>query len=211
MKSLFFVLGMLVACGPTPVEVKDQNGDEFQIGAEDHTGSHNVAEEELEPVGVIPAADCQHIDVGDKACNFRLSDQNGETWDLYEHEGDVIVLDFSTVWCGPCQVAGHYAQPIQDDYAGQGVQFVTILLDGATGQPPTEAEINTWVIEHNITTAPILQGSREKMMDPTHTGVQGYLLSAFPTYIYIGRDLKFYKGHVGFSDEYVRQTIEEGL
>lgn len=210
MKSLFFILGMLVACEPTPVEFKDQNGNEFQIGADDHTGSHNVAEEELEPVGVIPASDCQHIDIGDKACNFRLTDQNGDVWDLYSHLGDVILLDFSTMWCGPCQSAGHYMQPLQDDYDSEGVQVVTVLIDGYVGGvEPTEAEIDEWVNSHNMTTAPVLQGSRDKMFDPA--AIEGYSLSAYPTYIYIGRDMKFYSGHAGFSDEYIRQKIEEGL
>ena len=49
------------------------------------------------------------------------------------------------------------------------------------------------------------------MIDSEGTGAEGYLLGGFPTYIYIGRDLKFYSAHVGFSEEYVRQTIEEGL
>jgi len=210
MKSLFFVLGMLFACEPTPVELKDQNGDEFQIGASDHTGSHNTQEEELDPVGVIPESDCQHINVGDKACNFRLSDQNGETWDLYSHAGDVVLLDFSTVWCPPCQAAGHYTQALQDDYDSEGVQIVTILIDGATGGvEPTEAEIDEWVTSHAITTAPVLQGSRDKMLDPT--AIDGYSLGAYPTYIYIDRNMNFYGGHAGFSDEYVRQKIEEGL
>ena len=31
---------------------------------------------------MIAASDCQHINLGDKACNFRLTDQNGDTWDL---------------------------------------------------------------------------------------------------------------------------------
>ncbi|MAH44320.1 hypothetical protein CMI37_00720 [Candidatus Pacearchaeota archaeon] len=210
MKSLFFVLGLLTACGPTDVEIKNGSTDDVQIGAEDHTGSHGTIEEELDPVGVIAASDCQHIDLGDKACNFRLEDQNGETWDLYTHTGDVIVIDFSTVWCPPCQAAGHYTQAIQDDYNSEGVQIVTVLIDGATGGlEPTEQEIDEWVTTHNITTAPVLQGSREKMLDPT--GVAGYALGAFPTYLYIGRDMKFYGGHTGFSDEYVRQKIEEGL
>jgi hypothetical protein len=42
-------------------------------------------------------------------------------------------------------------------------------------------------------------------------GIEGYIIGAYPTYVYIGRDMKFYKAHVGYSDEYVRQTIEEGL
>ena len=211
MKSLFFVLGILAACEPSDVEIKDGNADSIQIGGDGHTGSHGVTEEEdLEPVGVIPAADCQHIDIGDKACNFRLTDQNGEVWDLYSHLGDVIVLDFSTIWCGPCQTAGYYMQPLQDDYNSEGVQIVTVLIDGATGGVgPTDIEIDEWVSSHNITTAPVLQGSREKMFDPA--AIEGYSLSAYPTYIYIGRDMRFYGGHAGFSDEYVRQRIEEGL
>tara|TARA_R100001163_G_scaffold65809_2_gene65116 strand:- start:78 stop:713 length:636 start_codon:yes stop_codon:yes gene_type:complete len=211
MKKLFFVLSMMVACEPSQVEVTDQNIDDVQLGAEDHTGSQGVVDEEpLEPIGVIASEDCQHIDIGDKACNFRLSDQNGDTWDLYSHLGDVIVLDFSTVWCPPCQAAGYYTQPLQDEYESEGVQIVTILIDGATGgTAPTEQEINDWATEHGITTAPVLQGSRDKMIDPT--AVAGYAIGAYPTYIYIGRDMKFYSGHTGFNDEYVRQKIEEAL
>jgi len=210
MKTLFFVLSMLCACEPTEVDIKDNNSNEFQTGAEDHTGSSSHSEEELEPVGVIAAADCQQIDIGDKACNIRLTDQNGEVWDLYSHLGKVIVLDFSTVWCPPCQAAGHYTQDIQDDYSSEGFEMVTILIDGATaGVEPTEQEIDEWVSTHGGITAPVLQGSRDKMFDPD--GVAGYALGAYPTYLYIGRDMKFYAGHVGFSDEYIRQTIEEGL
>ena len=49
------------------------------------------------------------------------------------------------------------------------------------------------------------------MIDSTGVGVEGYLLGAFPTYIYIDRDMKFYSAHVGFSEEYVREQIEKGL
>jgi thiol-disulfide isomerase/thioredoxin len=209
MKTLFFMLSMLAACEPSPVDISDESVDPI-IGAEDHTGSYGTLEEDLEPVGVIPASDCQHIDIGDKACNFRLLDQDGDVWDLYSHIGDVIVLDFSTVWCPPCQAAGYYTQAIQDDYASEGVQIVTVLIDGVIpGISPTETEIDEWVSAHNITSAPILQGSREKMFDPL--AIEGYALGAFPTYIYIGKDMRFYGGHTGFSDEYVRQKIEEGL
>jgi len=210
MKTLFFMIGMLSACDPADVKFKnDDSGVETQIGAEDHTGAA-AQEEKLEPVGVIPSSDCRHIDIGDKACNFRLTDQNGDVWDLYSHTGDVIVLDLSAVWCPPCQAAGYYTQSLQDDYASEGVQIVTVLIDGATaGTAPTTAEITEWVDEHVITTAPTLQGSRDKMLD--QSGIEGYSIGAWPTYIYIGRDMKFYAGHVGFSESYIRQMIEQGL
>jgi len=209
MKTLFFVLGFLISCA----EDKALSTESGQV----ETTSQEVEPEPepepwLEPVGLIPADDCQQIDRGDKACNFRLTDQNGETWDLYQHEGDIILLDFSTSWCYPCQMAGMATQGIQDDYQDEGFHFVTVLIDGHTpGQEPSIAEIESWVNDHSITTAPILQGSRDKMFDPAGIGIEGYLIGGFPTYIYIGRDMKFYSAHVGFSEEYVRQTIEDSL
>ena len=207
MKTLFFLTALLVSCKATELETKNNKSDTAAV----------VVVEELAPVGVIPADDCQQIDIGDKACNFRLTDQTGKTWDLYDHEGDVILLDFSAFWCYPCQVAAGDTQALQDDYAGEGVQIVTVLIDGPTpGEEPSTYDIESWVNLHGITTAPVLQGSRTKMLDSqdgtvAEPGVTGYLLNAYPTYIYIGRDLKFYAGHVGYSEEYVKLKIEEGL
>ena len=147
MKTLFFILVSLIGCKPSELKTTD--------GSNSHTGEAEVV---LEPVGVIPADDCQHIALGDKACNFRLSDQDGNTWDLYEHEGQVIVLDFSAFWCYPCQMAAQHSQAIQDAY--ENLQMVTVLIDGNTpGMEPTEEEINQWVVSHGITTAPVLSSS----------------------------------------------------
>lgn len=208
MKTLFFIAALLISC--KAAELKTKNG-------KIDTGPTGTPVEELEPVGVIPAEDCQQIDLGDKACNFRLTDQDGKTWDLYEHEGSVVMLDFSAYWCYPCQVAAEHTQALQDEFAADGVQIVTILIDGPTpGEEPTEYDIDRWVSSHNITTAPVLQGSRDKMLDAQdgtveELGVTGYLLNAYPTYIYIGKDLKFYAGHVGYSEDYVKLKIQEGL
>lgn len=194
MKKLYFIAALLVGCA-----------------AELQTESISDIEEEiLEPVGIIPNSDCRHIDIGDKPCNFRLLNHDGEVWDLYSYKGDVIVIDFSTMWCGPCQNAGHFAQPLQDEYDEEGFQFVTILIDGyMSGIEPTEEEIDEWVVSHEITSSPVLMGSREKMFDPA--SIEGYAISGFPTYIYIDRDMKFYDGHTGFSEEYTKQLIEQGL
>ena len=55
------------------------------------------------------------------------------------------------------------------------------------GAPPTEEEINEWVTSHGITTAPVLYADRS-VADPT--GVNGYLVGGYPTYVFITKDLK---------------------
>ena len=43
-------------------------------------------------------------------------------------------------------------------------------------------------------------------MDPE--GITGYLVGGFPTYVYIDQELKIHLGHVGFSEEYMRMTLD---
>ena len=164
--------------------------------------------EEIEPtLGIAHSENCDQTAIGSNVCNMVLYDHNEEVWELYDYEGKVILLDFSTVWCGPCQAAGHYAQPLQDEY-GDDFLFVTILVDGATGDPPTKEEVDEWVSVHNITTSPVLYGDR-MLLD--QTGETGYRIGGFPTYVFIDKNLKIHIGAVGYNDSYIRSVIEELL
>ena len=191
---LFFALGC-GACGPAELEVEKDS----TITA--------IEEEVPTEFGIINTADCDQREIGSAVCNMVFYDQNMDVWELYDQEGKIVILDFSTVWCGPCQNAGHYVQPIQDDYAGE-LEFVTVLVDGATGEPPTEDEIQQWVVSHGVTTAPVLYADRSVL---DQTGETGYLIGGFPTYVFIDRELRIHVGAVGFNEQYVRSVIEELL
>jgi|TARA_E500000331_G_scaffold39478_1_gene32765 thiol-disulfide isomerase/thioredoxin len=196
MINLFFYL-FLLGC---PAELETANTKDTSV--------KSTAPIEPPELGVNERDDCDQKAIGSNVCNLVLYDQNGELWELYDHKGKVVVLDFSTSWCYPCQVAGMHAQPLYDDYGGN-VEFVTVLVDGFTHSiPPTEDEINSWVENHNISTAPILRGSREYVFDPM--GITGYLIGGFPTYVFIDKEMKIHTGAVGFNEQYVR-TIIDGL
>lgn len=171
------------------------------------TEQANTFSEPPEPpvFGVNEREDCDQAEIGSSVCNLVLYDQNEEIWQLYDYAGKIIVIDISTVWCYPCQLAGYHAQPIQDEYDDE-VIFATILVEGATGEPTTQEDIKEWVDEHGVTTAPVLQGNREYVVDPA--GITGYLVGGFPTYIYIDRDLKIHTGHVGFNEGHVKLTLD---
>ena len=192
---LFFALGC-GSCGPAELEAKTDSAVVIE-----------EIEEIPEQLGIINTADCDQKNIGSKVCNMIYYDQNKEIWELYEHAGKVIILDFSTVWCGPCQNAGHYVQPIQDDYSVE-LEFVTVLVDGASGEPPTEEEINEWVSSHGVTTAPVLYADRSVL---DGTGETGYLVGGFPTYVFIDKNLKIHSGAVGFSEQHVRSVIDSLL
>ena len=158
--------------------------------------------------GVIASPDCSQSQEGDMACNIVLYDQEMVPWQLHEHKNKVVVLDFSASWCPPCQASGQFVQPIQDDY-GDDLVFATLLIDGYTGGlSPTEDEVIDWADTHEITSAPVLHASRDLVFDPTGTGIEGYVIQGFPTYVYIGRDGLIARMHTGFNDAYVRSIID---
>jgi thiol-disulfide isomerase/thioredoxin len=187
------ILLTVLGCGPAELEVAtDDSGEQLP---------------QLPPIeyGIAVAEDCSHDQIGATVCDFKFDDHTGNPWRLYEHEGKVVILDFSAAWCGPCQSAGHYAQPIQDDYAGE-VVIVTLLMAGIENLPTTQEDVQTWAEAHGNTSSPVLQAPAGQVMDPS--GVTGYDVQGYPTYIYLARDLSIYLGHTGFSEEYMRTTID---
>ena len=104
------LLGLLIACVPT-------------LQTEDPVIYDTQTEEET-IVGIHTDGVCGHA-ITDDICDLVLKDQNDETWRLYDFEGDIIVLDFSAMWCGPCQSAASTVQEMQDTYSSEGFQYVT--------------------------------------------------------------------------------------
>ncbi len=173
MKSLFFISLLTLCCNPA----------ELKTEVSKHTGSPDPSEN-WEPIGIMPTEDCMQVNIGDKVCNFRLEDQNGEVWDLYSHKGDIIVLDISAAWCYPCNVAAASAQALQDSYAKDNVQIVTVLVDGYIGATePTSDEIQRWTSEHNIQTSPVLRGPRKRLFSPPEKKPHFFLPPPPPLFI----------------------------
>jgi thiol-disulfide isomerase/thioredoxin len=150
-------------------------------------------------------------DVGDKACNFTFMDQNGDDWDLYDHYGTVMVLDFSTMWCGVCQNIAPYAQSHQDNYTSMGHDFlwVTVLVDEmAWGDEPELEDIQDWADTYGMESSPVLAGNRD-IIDTT--AENGYPISSWPTIVIVDETLTIYNGLRGWNESTVFKWVDEVL
>ncbi len=74
-------------------------------------------------------AESKSIDNAWKLKPLVLNDLQGKPHNLYDWHGKVILLNFWATWCGPCQVEIPDLIRWQRDYAGKGLQVVSVGLD----------------------------------------------------------------------------------
>ena len=187
-KALFLSLLICsVACTPAMQSVKD---------------SASLEQE-------YPWDSCSY-EIGDHACNFTLKDQHDKEVSLYDFYGDVIVVDFSTMWCGPCKMAASEVQGVKEAFSNIGIAYLTILIENTEGYDPNLADCNDWANIHGIT-EPVLAGDRS-LVDPD--GIHGWPITGWPTFFFITEDMVIDSALRGFSSAYVEALIldaaEEG-
>ena len=139
---------------------------------------------------------------GDHVCDFKLTDQNGEQFNLYDHRGKVIILDLSVMWCGPCQMAALDADAMVNRLGGPDkVVYVTVLVENFSGENPTLADLQGWATSLGVEINPVLAGSRDFL------NTTGYQVSGWPTFYFIDSDLVLRDIMTGFSSSIMENKV----
>lgn len=136
-------------------------------------------------------------------CNFRLVDQHGNNVELYDFEGSVIMLDFSTMWCYWCNVAAAHTQEFHD--SSESFSVLTILLEDSTSDEVDIADLQAWASSHGISSAPILAGNS----DLIGTNINEWNVSGLPTFFFIDKNFYVRKLFPGWNQETVTNYISE--
>jgi len=144
---------------------------------------------------------------GDHPCNFELMDQHGDMVELYDHHGKVIVIDLSTIWCSVCNNIAQEGDEWLRDYGADNFIWITILIDNATGDPPTLADIQHWATVYGIE-VPVLVGDRSLVDLNAETG---YPVTGWPTLVVIDQEMVLQYGINGWNETTIRGWVQSLL
>lgn len=114
---------------------------------------------------------------------FTGADTAGRAFDIAQHKGKVVLVDFWATWCGPCVAELPNVKSSYEKYHDRGFEVVGISLDDDLGT------LNRFLEENEIPWVTLLhtesQAGAEKISVADYYGV-----SAIPTVILLGRDGK---------------------
>lgn len=74
-----------------------------------------------------------------EAPNFTLNTLEGDTFQLQDHRGEVVVLNFWGTWCPPCRREIPHFVTMQEELGDRGLQFVGVALERDAGPDDVRA------------------------------------------------------------------------
>jgi thiol-disulfide isomerase/thioredoxin len=81
---------------------------------------------------------------GQLAPDVRGVDQFGDEVSMWQFYGRYILLDISTMWCGPCQELARGTEATAKEFEEDGVIYLTVLHENVEKEPPSIEELNVW-------------------------------------------------------------------
>lgn len=103
--TILLLIPFILGCQPTPGETNKQ-------------GKAKLVKQET---NAVP----QYM-IGELAPDFTLPDLKGETINLSELQGKIVVIHFATTWCPFCNAEAPHLEQLYQDYKSQGVEVFII-------------------------------------------------------------------------------------
>ena len=131
------------------------------------------------------------------APNFSLPELNGQSLQLSDYRGKVVLLDFWATWCTPCREEIPHLVELQNKYRDQGLQIIGISMDDSP--EPVREFYKRFQMDY-----PVVIGNAET--GELYGGVLG-----LPIAFVIGRDGRISAKHIGATDASVLEQDIRGL
>ncbi len=138
------------------------------------------------------------LEVGKIAPDFQTVDENGETFRLSDHRGEVVLLNFWATWCGPCRVE---MPEFEAAYQANKERGFTIV---GVNNGETPAAVTAFRADQRVT-FPLV-------MDESFAVSDAYVVQQFPTTYVIGRDGTIRARNYGaLTAEQISQFVDDAL
>lgn len=95
-------------------------------GNGDASPAPRIGDVTAERRSALPAADSGEVR---PAPDFSLATLDGGSFQLSEHAGEVVVVNFWATWCAPCRIEIPELIEMQSEMGEEGIQIVGISLD----------------------------------------------------------------------------------
>lgn len=135
------------------------------------------------------------LEIGDKAPNFTLSANNGETVTLSEYIGDVVVVNFWATWCPPCRGEMPEFDEMNKVFTKEGDVHI-IAVNMTDGRRDSKKKVDNFIAKYNY--------SLKVLYDEKSSVAQAYGVQYLPTTYVIGKDGKITGKIIGGTN---KQTV----
>lgn len=137
------------------------------------------------------------------AVDFSEKDSADVTFRLSDLKGKVILLVFSSMWCGPCRAETPKLMEIYNTYKERGLEVIQVLSEDEDGNPVDLSDLARWIKD--------LGAGFTVLGDPDDSTFDTYNVSGIPLNIVINREFIISYRISGFDEALIVQRIEEAL
>ncbi len=149
--------------------------------------------------------------VGETVPNWTAWDQNGDEVEFWQFYSQVVVLDMSAGWCGPCRSAAESAESEFQEHKEDGVQFVHLMIDDNSydGYVTDEDFVSDWASEYGLSFPVVWDDSTDGYATAYVEFYYEDMVSGVPTFVVIDQDMVVHDYWAGTSASQLSAAINE--